>query len=365
MRKESLEYYFGAYGASYEECEKFIVQLNKRTNLQFDFPTEEEWEYAARGGQKSLGFKYAGSDNIDEVAQYGTSIDGGLCALKQKTPNELGLYDMSGSLYEWCKGLKELSSIKGVNPPIITDYFNDEFGLEIKLRVKRGGSISASAKKCRIANREYDVVYRNVIFDEPFKKMHLTDIVSGSSLLDDTFKNKFIEEHNSEEYYSFQVGLRLVLRNLTPIEKDYSTTITKEDFEKTFVDEYGVVYSADRKRLLKGPIETIKRGDRNWTKGTLSGTYSVRPGTKCICDRAFLNCWELNAVILPQSVKQIGDRSFQGCSRLCAVNLNDGLIKIGESAFQDCKKLHSIHLPESLKQVGSNVFQGCRIKALF
>ena len=362
-----IKYNFGAYGASYEECEKFIIKLNKHTNLQFDFPTEEEWEYAARGGRKSLGFKYAGSDNIDEVAQYGTSIDGGLCALKQKSPNELGLYDMSGSLYEWCKGLKELRTIKGINLEIIKNYIEGKYGYsEINLRVKRGGSRSVSAQKCRITNRECDVVYRSVLFDEPFQEVFLTDIVSGSSSLDDSFKKDFEIKYYEEECYSKQqVGLRLVLRNLSPSENDYSTIITKEDFDKVYEDEYGVVYSADRMRLLKGPTESFKKGNHNWIKGMLSGTYSVRPGTKCICDRAFLNCCNLNAVILPQSVKQIGDRSFQGCSGLCAVDLNEGLIKIGDSAFQGCIKLHSIHLPESLKHVGNNAFSGCVIKVFY
>lgn len=361
------EYNFGAYGASYEECEKFIAKLNERTNLQFDFPTEEEWEYAARGGRKSMGFKYAGSDNIDEVAKYGTSIDGGLCALKQKVPNELGIYDMSGSLYEWCKGLSELCTIKGINPEIIKGFINENYGWsEIKLRVKRGGSISASAEKCKITNRECDIVYRSVVFDEPFQEVFLTDIVSGSSSLDVSFKKNFEENFYEEECYSKQqVGLRLVLRSLTLPEEEYSTSITKEDFNNVFIDEFGVVYSADKTRLLKGPTELIKRENHNWTKGTLSGTYSVRPGTKCVCDRAFLNCCDLNTVIFPQSVKQIGARSFQGCLSLNAVDLKDGLIKIGDSAFQGCKKLHSIHLPESLKHVGNNVFSDCMIKVFY
>jgi formylglycine-generating enzyme required for sulfatase activity len=357
---------FGAYGASYERCEEFITELNKKTSLQFDFPTEEEWEYAARGGCRSMGYKYAGSDDINEVAQYGISIDGGLCALKQKAPNELGIFDMSGSLYEWCKGLKELQSVKGVNPEIINSYCKDKYFFpEIKLRVKRGGSRSTPADKCRITNRECNVVCRNSIFDEPYQELYLTDIVSGSSLLDDSFKNEFKEKYYWEEYYSGQVGLRLVLRNLIPQEKEYSTTITKEDLDNAFVDEYGVAYSADKKRLLKGPTEIVIKGNHKWTKGVLSGTYFVRPGTKCICDRAFLNCCDLNSLILPQSVKQIGVRSFQGCSGLCTVDLNEGLIKIGDNAFQDCKKLRSIHLPESLKQVGNNAFYGCMIKVIF
>ena len=147
--------------------------------------------------------------------------------------------------------------------------------------------------------------------------------------------------------------------------RDISKVVSKVDLNDVWTDEYGVIYSSDKTRLLKGPTESFKKGNHNWIKGMLSGTYSVRPGTKCICDRAFLNCCDLNAVILPQSVKQIGDRSFQGCSGLCAVDLNEGLIKIGDSAFQGCIKLHSIHLPESLKHVGNNAFSGCMIKVFY
>ena len=349
------DYKFGAYGASYEECEKFIRQLSKQTNLQFDIPTEEEWEYAARGGRRSKGFKYAGSDNINEVAQYGIGIDGGLCALKKKTPNELGIYDMSGSLFEWCKGLTDIDDVKSLARDAIRKYCKekyDDYFPEFKILVRRGGSISCPAERCRITNREFDIMYRDSEFGGSFEKIHLVDEDSSGV-------------YSFKDDYSYQVGLRLVLRNLTPLQEICSTKITKEDFDNVFVDEYGVIYSADRKRLLKGPTEQVERGGHNWTKGILSGKYSVRPGTACICDRAFLNCKDLNAVVFPQSVKRIGTKAFANCIELSTVDLNDGLVNIGDEAFQDCKKLCSIHLPKSLKQVGNNVFYGCMIKVQF
>ena len=145
-------------------------------------------------------------------------------------------------------------------------------------------------------------------------------------------------------------------------ELDYSTEVSKDDLINVWADEYGVIYSSDRTRLLKAPTKQIKRGNHNWTKSILSGTYSVRPGTQYICDRAFLNCSDLNAVILPQSVTQIGARSFQGCFELSAIELNDGLVKIGDNAFRGCTKLHSIHLPKSLELIGNNAFHNCMIK---
>lgn len=357
---------FGAYGAPYEECEKFIDIISKSTNLQFDFPTEEEWEYAARGGCKSMGFKYAGSDDLNEVAQYGTSIEGGLCALKQKKPNELGIYDMSGSLCEWCKGLYDINEIKDVDIDVINSYLNKEYVFpEVRIHIKRGGSKSSSADKCRITNREFDVECRSTIFEEPFEKVFLTHIVSQSVMYDDAIKEQYLDEHYWEEYHSDQNGLRLVLRNLIPPQKDYNTIVRKEDYEKVFVDEYGVIYSMDKTRLLKGPTEKFNKGNHEWTKGTISGYYAVRPGTVCICDKAFYNCPNLETIIMPPSVRQIGKFAFSNCLNLSWINLNDGLVKIDDNAFGGCKHLHSIHLPDSVKFVGNNAFMGCMINVAF
>lgn len=99
---------------SWEDCQEFITKLNELTNLTFRLPTEAEWEYAALGGKKSKGYKYAGSDDVDRVAWYADNSSNGLNqndpnsgygvhVVATKYPNELWLYDMSGNVSEWCQ----------------------------------------------------------------------------------------------------------------------------------------------------------------------------------------------------------------------------------------------------------------------
>ena len=132
---------------SWEDCQGFLKQLNKMTGKTFRLPTEAEWEYAARGGRKSRGFKYAGSNNIDEVAWYDDNSEGRIHPVKQKAANELELYDMNGNVWEWCQDwYGSYSSSAQTNPTGPSSGSS---------RVVRGGSWSNLARGCRVAYRNY------------------------------------------------------------------------------------------------------------------------------------------------------------------------------------------------------------------
>ena len=132
---------------SWDDCQEFIKKLNTLTGEQFRMPTEAEWEFAARGGNKSKGYQYSGSDNLDDVAWYGENWKtGSTHPVKKKASSELGIYDMSGNVWEWCLdwyGSSYSSSLQ-------TNPTGPATG---SCRVIRGGSWDDNAKACRLSRR--------------------------------------------------------------------------------------------------------------------------------------------------------------------------------------------------------------------
>ncbi len=138
---------------SWTDCQEFIRKLNAMTGKSFRLPTEAEWEYACRGGNRSIWYKYAGSDNLGSVAWYDKNSGNETHPVGQKSPNKLGLYDMSGNVWEWCQDWSgEYNSGSVTNPtgPDSGSY-----------RVFRGGSWFFNARSCRSSRRfDYSPSYR-------------------------------------------------------------------------------------------------------------------------------------------------------------------------------------------------------------
>ena len=135
--------------------------------------------------------------------------------------------------------------------------------------------------------------------------------------------------------------------NITPVmNEDLSTKRTEEELKEAFVDEWGVKYSKDGRKLLKVP-------------GELSGAYSVKEGTRIICDRAFWYCSSLSEIVIPSSVASIGDSAFSSCCSLSEIVIPSSVTSIGDSAFSGCYSLSEIVIPSSVTSIGDYVFSGC------
>ncbi len=130
---------------SWNDCQEFIKKLNKITGQNFRLPTEAEWEYAARGGNKSKGYKYSGSNTIEDVTVIGGSQTYPVGA---KLPNEIDVYDMSGNVWEWCQDMYGKYSK--------ADQDNPTGPSSGATRVYRGGSWHSNAGHCRVSYRYYN-----------------------------------------------------------------------------------------------------------------------------------------------------------------------------------------------------------------
>ena len=154
----------------------------------------------------------------------------------------------------------------------------------------------------------------------------------------------FLLAHSQQELSAVSFRLFLLNKVEKPIEEVLSTKATEEDLKDAIIDEYGVKYSRDGKKLLEA----------------LCGKeYVVREGTEVICDEAFRWCKSLQSVTIPNSVKSIGDYAFSGCKSLQSVTIPNSVTSIGNWAFCWCVSLQSVTIPNSVKSIGDKAFSDC------
>ena len=135
--------------------------------------------------------------------------------------------------------------------------------------------------------------------------------------------------------------------NITPVmNEDLSTETTAEELKEAFVDGRGVKYSKDGRKLLR-------------VSGELSGAYSVKEGTRIICDCAFSGCDSLSEIVIPSSVTSIGYSAFFGCDSLSEIVIPSSVTSIGKGAFSSCDSLSEIVIPSSVTSIGDHAFSGC------
>lgn len=134
------------YYVNWDDANEFCNRLSRLTGKNYTLPTEAQWEYAARGGKYSKGYKYSGTDYVN-TAVWCRKNSSATRPVKEKAPNELGLYDMSGNVYEWCSDwYGDYPSEKQKNPEGVA-YSH--------ARILRGGSWYSKASSCRVSNRYY------------------------------------------------------------------------------------------------------------------------------------------------------------------------------------------------------------------
>ena len=262
----------------------------------------------------------------------------------------LVLIDYDGMFVPSMKGQKarEMGSPDFRHPARTEDTFNehiDDFSLASILL-----SLRTIAEEPSLLDK-YGAADRLLFSENDYRDIHscqlLKELFPSECAEVNTLIGLFIIALTQSDLSNVSFRLLSLERPKEPEIEIISTEVTEEDKKGAWTDEFGVEYSKDGKKLL------------TCTNRSLTD-YSIRRGSKSICDQAFLwQCSSLQSVTIPDSVTSIGDRAFSWCTSLQSVTIPDSVTSIDESAFSWCTSLQSVIIPDSVTSIGDRAFWGC------
>ena len=268
----------------------------------------------------------------------------------------LVLIDYDGMFVPAMKGQKaqEMGSPDFRHPARTEETFNehiDDFSLASILL-----SLRVIAEEPALLEK-YGAADRLLFSEKDYRNIHdfqlLKDIFPSEYPEVNTLVGLFIIALTQSDLSNISFRLLSLERPKEPEIEIISTKVTEEDKKDAWTDEFGVKYSKDGKKLLKSTDLGLK-------------SYTIKKGTRCICDYAFTRDYRndpspsLQSITIPDSVTSIGDWAFSECSSLHSVTIPDSVTSIGRYAFESCKSLQSVTIPDSVTSIGDWAFLGCK-----
>ena len=292
-------------GPTWSKCQHFINQLNQYAGIKYRLLTDDEWEFAARGGNLSKGYLYAGSNNIDEVAWYESNFSNAYQRVGMKRPNELGIYDMSGGAEEWCQDSVPNDNGRRRTPIVDVDSLPDppDFGAH---RYVRGGGLFSSAVGC--------TVYAH--YDQPGEWSMPT---IGSRLALD------VSEYNKKKPSKFRIGLK-----------------TAEYSDDTKLEANSIYYdSPTNKFIFSDTDQTTKEVDIaqvNYITSAPIGNLEIPDGATFVAD---------DITILGDGAKvKVGDDGTftTNAKSVVALGKDHRLMYFSYASFEESPAIHEVKL---------------------
>lgn len=387
---------------SWHDCQKFIKTLSSLTKYKFHLPTKEEWEFAASGGDKTKNYTYSGSNNVDDVAVYDPNPDGSNYLLTPrpyfahtrvatKLPNELGFFDMSGLVGEWCEdkvGRDRL--IKGVG--------HDAFSCQVRANCCLGPRSCTRYTGLRLS---MDAIYhlekkqiKNEIEDS--QEQYTKDGKTLKKYTSSSRKAEFVVRDGTKKIakYAFKdAKLKVISIPDSVQEIDVKAFSGCKNLTAVNINSRNPYYSSD-----DGMIIDKRNGQSTFMfcPKNKKGEISLKDDISQINQGSFRDCTKITSITISNNVQEIDPIMFEGCKNLTAVNikpgnpnyssddgilidkrdgqftvifcpkkksgeivLKEGISTIGPNVFYNCRNITCVKIPQDVLNIGDSAFRGC------